>query len=159
MAFTSDSLHHNHHQRIRDIRTMGNIKGGCLCGKVRYESNAEPLMVAVCHCTHCQKQSGSAFSVNIGVPADSVTVTGESFTTYEDHGDSGKATLRKFCNQCGSPILTDVTAAGGVYFIKAGTLDDSSWVKPGAEIWCDSRAAWGTPDETVPRMPGNPPLG
>lgn len=97
--------------------------------------------------------------MNIGVPAGSVTVTGESFTTYEDVGASGQATLRKFCNQCGSPILTDVTAAGGVFFIKAGTLDDSSWVEPGAEIWCESKASWGALDESLPEMPANPPFG
>lgn len=138
---------------------MGKIKGGCLCGAVQYESDAEPLMVVACHCTNCQKQSGSAFSMNIGVPSDSVTVTGDSLTTYEDAGTSGQATLRKFCNCCGSPILTDVTAATGVFFIKAGTLDDSSWVQPGAEIWCDSKASWATLDEALPKMPGNPPLG
>ncbi len=72
--------------------------------------------------------------MNIGVPSDSVAVTGDSLTTYEDVGATGQATLRKFCGKCGSPVLTDVTAAGGVYFIKAGTLDDSTWVVPGAEI-------------------------
>lgn len=138
---------------------MGKIKGGCLCGDVRYESTAEPLMIVACHCTHCQKQSGSAFSMNIGVPGDSVTVTGESFRTYEDTGASGQPILRKFCGNCGSPILSDVKAAGGLYFIKAGTLDDTSWVTPSAEIWCDSKASWGALDDGLPEMPGNPPLG
>ena len=138
---------------------MGKIKGGCLCGNVRYESTAEPLMIVACHCTHCQKQSGTAFSMNIGVPGDSVTVTGESFCTYEDTGTTGQPILRKFCGNCGSPILSDVKAAGGVYFIKAGTLDDTSWVVPSAEIWCDSKASWGALDDSLPEMPANPPLG
>lgn len=138
---------------------MSKIKGSCLCGAIQYESTAQPLMIAVCHCTHCQKQSGSAFSVNIGVPADSVTLTGESLAIYEDVGATGKPTLRKFCNQCGSPIMTDVTAAAGVLFIKAGTLDDASWVKPGAQIWCDSKASWGVLGEALPEMPANPPFG
>jgi len=79
---------------------MGKIKGSCLCGEVKYESSAEPLMIAACHCTHCRKQSGSAFSVNIGVPADSVTITGDSLKTYDDMGASGKSVLRKFCGNC-----------------------------------------------------------
>ena len=52
---------------------MASIRGGCLCGAVRYASEAEPLMVAVCHCATCQKNTGSAFSINIGLPVDSVT--------------------------------------------------------------------------------------
>lgn len=138
---------------------MTAISGSCLCGSVHYESNAEPAMMVTCHCTHCQKQSGSGFSVNVVVPADSVTLSGDTLTTYEDTGTSGQPVLRMFCNRCGSPILSDVKAAGGLYFIKAGTLDDSSWVVPGAEIWCDSRVAWGTAGEDTAKMPANPPLG
>ncbi len=137
---------------------MGQIKGSCLCGNVTYESTAEPIMIAACHCTHCRKQSGSAFSVNIGVPADSVTLSGDSLKTYTDMGASGKNILRKFCGDCGSPILSYVTAADGLYFIKVGSLDDSSWVVPGAEIWCDSKVNWGTLSEELPKMPSNPPL-
>jgi len=141
-------------------KEMPKIKGSCLCGSVQYESNAEPMMIATCHCTHCQKQSGSAFSVNIGVPKESVSVTGESLREFEDKGTaSGVPMLRKFCAACGSPILSEVLAAGGLNFIKAGTLDDSSWVVPGVEIWCDSRVGWGVAQTETPKMPGNPPLG
>jgi hypothetical protein len=51
---------------------MPRVTGGCLCGAVRYESDAEPALVAVCHCASCH--TGSAFSVNLGMPADSVTI-------------------------------------------------------------------------------------
>ena len=61
---------------------MSRIEGGCLCGTVRYECSAEPLMTAVCHCTHCQKTSGSAFSINIGVPADSVAISGAGLARF-----------------------------------------------------------------------------
>lgn len=139
---------------------MSKIKGSCLCGSVSYESSSEPLMVATCHCTHCQKQSGSAFSVNIAVPKESVSLSGESLREFEDTGTaSGVPMLRKFCSACGSPILSEVLAAGGMNFIKAGTLDDNSWVVPGAEIWCDSRVDWGTVSAEAPKMPANPPLG
>lgn len=139
---------------------MSKIKGSCLCGSVQYESSAEPLMIATCHCSHCRKQSGSAFSVNIGVPKESVKVSGDSLREYEDKGTaSGIPMLRKFCSACGSPILSEVIAAGGLNFIKAGTLDDSTWVVPGAEIWCDSRVEWRAAPDGIPQMPANPPLG
>src|SRR5687768_15734380 len=53
-------------------RSMSKVKGSCLCGGVRYESAAEPLMTAVCHCENCQRQSGTAFSIIVGVPAGSL---------------------------------------------------------------------------------------
>ena len=51
---------------------MSNISGSCLCGAVQYASEAEPLMTAVCHCENCQHQTGTAFSIIVGVPEDSL---------------------------------------------------------------------------------------
>jgi len=136
---------------------MSEIKGGCLCGAVRYESQAEPAMVAVCHCATCQKNTGSAFSLNLGMPLESVTFSGESLTTYEDHsGSSGKPFYRKFCSHCGSPISGQGDAYSGLIFIKAGTLDDTSWVKPGAHIWCAEKLPWVVIEEGVGQFPKNP---
>ncbi len=73
---------------------MPKVSGGCLCGEVRYESNAEPLGTAICHCTHCQKVSGSAFSVNVVVPAPSLKWEGQSLASYADKGESGKPLSR-----------------------------------------------------------------
>ena len=73
---------------------MSKIRGGCLCGAVRYESDAEPVMVAVCHCASCQKNTGSAFSLNLGMAQDSVQIEGDSLVAYEDrNGASGKNLL------------------------------------------------------------------
>ena len=54
---------------------MPKISGGCLCGSVRYTSEAEPALVAVCHCATCQKNTGSAFSLNLALPTELVTIT------------------------------------------------------------------------------------
>ncbi len=105
---------------------MSKIRGGCLCGAVRYETEAEPVTTAVCHCRNCQKQSGSALSVIVAFPAGSLTTTGDSLTAYEDRGVSGKTVLRYFCNRCGSPLITRAEFSPDVEFIKAGTLDDPS---------------------------------
>ncbi|MFQ5955653.1 MAG: GFA family protein [Kiloniellales bacterium] len=136
---------------------MSQIKGGCLCGAVRYQSDAEPVMVVACHCITCQKNTGSAFSLNLGIPENSVTFAGESLATYEDRsGASGKPFHRRFCSRCGSPIYGQGDAYSGLVFIKAGTLDDPSWAKPTAHIWCAEKQPWVTIEEDVAQLPGGP---
>ena len=108
---------------------MSKISGSCLCGQVTYSSDAEPAMIAVCHCPDCQKQSGSPFSVNVLVPNDAVDIQGPSLSQYTVNGDSGKSVTRNFCNHCGSPISTVLEAFDNLAAIKSGTLADSSWVQ------------------------------
>lgn len=134
---------------------MKNNTGGCLCGKIRYETTGDPALVAVCHCKNCQKQAGTAFSIIAGWPRASVKVTGD-IATYRDKGDSGLAVLRKFCSTCGSPILSDAEGMPALSFVKAGTLDDTSWLKPSVHVFCDSKQPWVQIEAGVPQVPRNP---
>ena len=120
---------------------MGHIEGGCLCGQVRYSAEAEPAFVGVCHCTDCQKFSGSAFATVVGVPAPALTVTGK-LTTFTKAGDSGRPMHRRFCPACGSAVMDEAEALSGMVMIQAGTLDDPGWVKPLSEIYCASAQPW-----------------
>jgi hypothetical protein len=115
--------------------------GGCLCGKIRYTLNAEPVMCLTCHCKNCQRQAGSSLSIIIGVPDGTVDVEGE-VTTYNDTGDSGATVRRQFCNTCGSPVFTRVDSPPGILFIKAGTLDDTSALKPVLHCYAKSKQNW-----------------
>ena len=85
---------------------MSKIEGGCLCGAVRYTCAAEPVMTAICQCTHCQRQSGSAFSVNVGIPKGSLQYTGDIPATFEDIGDQRPSRS--------SPVLQQVRVADRV---------------------------------------------
>ena len=135
---------------------MPELTGGCLCGGVRYESDAEPTLTAVCHCKNCQRTSGSAFSVVIGVPVDSVRVTNSAtLATYRDTGTSGKTVLRKFCNTCGGAVISEAETFPGISIIKVGTLDDTSSIKPNLHIWTNSAQSWVSIDETATKVPGN----
>src|SRR3954467_4758785 len=81
----------------RSERLVSKMNGSCLCGSIRYTCNAEPLLTAVCHCPHCQKQSGTSFS-----PKDSLVIAGQTLKTFEDVGESGLPVRRQFCGKCGS---------------------------------------------------------
>lgn len=130
--------------------------GKCLCGAVSYEITAEPVMTAVCHCKNCQRQAGSVLSVIVGMPRDGITISGE-VTTYEDHSEGGRKVLRKFCPKCGSPMFTDAESAPDLWFVKAGTLDDTSWLEPQIQFWADSKQDWYDLGDKIPAIGGNPP--
>jgi hypothetical protein len=118
------------------------LTGRCLCGNVTYRADAEPLVQAVCHCTDCQRQTGNPFSVVVAVPRASFHVEGDTLasftTTGEDHGAPSE---RNFCSACGSPLFT-LAAARGLVIIKAGSLDDASWLEPSLEVWTRSELPW-----------------
>jgi hypothetical protein len=125
--------------------------GGCLCGAVRYRIAEDPLAVAVCHCTHCQKQSGGVFSTNLVVPEAGYEQAGDT-KVYSDSGDSGQPVMRHFCGACGSPILSKVGIMPGMVLVKAGTLDDLSGLKPVVEVYTNHAAAWVAPIEGAQRF-------
>lgn len=120
---------------------MAHIEGGCLCGRVRYSADAEPAFAGVCHCTDCQKFSGSAFATVVGVPASALKVAG-ALKTFTKAGDSGQSMHRRFCPECGSGVMDEADALPGIVMLNAGTLDDRSWVKPLSQVYCDSAQPW-----------------
>jgi len=121
------------------------LKGGCLCGAVRYAIKGEPPASAICHCTHCQKAGGSLFSFNLFVDEANYEQQGETMI-YEDRGDSGQPSYRHFCGNCGSPIMTKVAMLPGQVLVKAGTLDSKENLRaPDTEIYTDRAARWLAP--------------
>ena len=133
------------------------LAGGCLCGAVRYACDAEPVLTALCHCRHCQKQTSAPFSIVVAVPRGSLRVERGTLKTFADTGDSGQPVARSFCPDCGSPIRSFVAALPELEFVKAGTLDDTSWLAPTMELWCETAQPWLAPDRSRQRLPRNPP--
>ena len=116
--------------------------GSCLCGKARYEARSPAVAVGVCHCKNCQRQTGTSFSLVVGVPKEAFSAHGETIRVYEDTGATGGKVLRHFCGECGSPLYTIAEMAPALRFMKAGTLDDTSMLKPTESYWTDHRQAW-----------------
>ena len=132
------------------------MEGGCLCGAIRYELTEPPVAQAVCHCKNCQKQAGSAFSVLVVAKKRAFQLSGEP-ALYVDAADNGAPVNRYFCAGCGSPIYTALPSAPDDVYVKAGTLDDTSALKPRVHVWCDSAWPWTPIPEGAIKIGKNPP--
>ena len=133
------------------------LTGRCLCGGVTYTADADPIVAAACHCRDCQRQSGSPYSVVVGVPRAALEVEGESLASFTTTGaDHGGDTVRSFCSACGSPLFSVAAVASEVAYLKAGSLDDASWVEPVAEVWTSSAQPWTPHFERAARLERGP---
>jgi len=129
------------------------ITGRCLCGAVVYSVDAEPVWQGVCHCSNCQRQTASAFSVIVGVPSSALTLEGDALASFKTASEGYESTTeRRFCSACGSPIFSIIEAMPQLAFLKAGTIDDISWFEPTVEIWTGSAQPWSPHFENAPRF-------
>jgi hypothetical protein len=126
------------------------LTGHCLCGEITYSADAEPAIVANCHCTECRRQSGAAFSTVVGVPRPSFVVTGGTLSSFTTVGtDSGLSVERRFCANCGTPVVSLLEAMPDLALIKAGSLDDQAAIEPQLEVWNDSAVPWTVGEGTT----------
>jgi hypothetical protein len=123
------------------------MTGHCLCGAVRYHVDTEPTITANCHCTDCQRQTGSAFSILVAVPREALHIEGELATHVTVGTDTELEVKRQFCPRCGSPIVSLPDMTPDLAYIKAGTLDNAADLVPEMDVWCDSAQHWVTMDE------------
>src|SRR5262245_65152510 len=105
-------------------------EGGCQCARVRYRVEGEPVAVGVCHCTECQRQSGSAFGMSLIVRKEAFRLLQGELKTFTRTADSGSPVLCAFCPECGIRIYHEPRYMQGVLNIKPGTLDDTSFLRP-----------------------------
>jgi len=124
-----------------------------MCGSITYSCEAEPVATAVCHCSECQRQTGTAFSIVVGLPVDALKVEGDTLAMFKTVGEAQDSeTERNFCSACGSPIFSLSSALPDLVWLKAGTLDDTSWLEPQVEVWGRSAQPWVEQAEGRPRV-------
>jgi len=121
--------------------------GGCGCGFVRYRMNSQPMVVHCCHCSWCQRQSGSAFAVNALVEADRVEILQGEVAEVMVPSPSGANQRIARCPQCQVAVWSNYLAMGGgigdaVRFIRVGTLDDPGKVPPDVHIYTSTKLPW-----------------
>ena len=107
------------------------MEGGCACGAVRYRLTATPLFVHCCHCTWCQRETGSAFAVNVLIEASEVTLLHGRVVQSVLPSASGEGQAFTRCAECGVTLWSNYSGArGAVHFVRAGTLDDPARFRP-----------------------------
>jgi len=125
--------------------------GGCLCGAVRFATDAEPVFTGNCHCKDCQRSTGGPFTPAMFFPEAAVTVTGTT-NSFRSLADSGKYIERCFCPTCGSQLFGRLEMLPGMLGLKAGTLDDASLYKPAVDIYVASAPHWDFMNPGLPKF-------
>jgi hypothetical protein len=81
-------------------------QGGCLCGAIRYATQAEPMRVTYCHCKFCQRATGSAYMVEPIFHKSSIGIISGKPATYTQASEgSGKQVTINFCSTCGTKLF------------------------------------------------------
>jgi hypothetical protein len=124
-------------------------EGGCACGEVRYRLASEPLFVHCCHCLNCQRQTGSAFVVNVLIETDRVEFVAGNPQRVDVPRDDGSRQQVFRCPTCQVAVVSHY-GHPGVAFVRAGTLEDPSSVAPDVHIFTRSKVPWVTLPESVP---------
>ncbi|MBT8400071.1 MAG: GFA family protein [Rhodothermia bacterium] len=124
------------------------MTGGCVCGSIRYECTARPLLEYKCHCRACQRASGSGFLPLLWVPIDKIELTANEPRYYGVDCDSGRELKRGFCPDCGSHVMFH-PGFPGIVIVVAASLDDPSEFKPDTEIWTSSAQPWDLLDSNL----------
>ncbi|MGA7488604.1 MAG: GFA family protein [Xanthobacteraceae bacterium] len=133
------------------------LTGGCQCGRVRYEIGAKPLSLYACHCTECQRQSGSAFGLSLAVARDAMVVVSGTPAVWRRVLAGGRAIECLFCADCGTRLFHNPERNLQASIVKPGTLDDATWLEPVGHIWTGSAQPWvQIPHDTV-NYEGQPP--
>lgn len=121
------------------------MTGGCSCGAVRYEITSFPLLLYTCNCTDCQTSSGSAFALNMPVATNGFRITRGEPKPWHHTSPSGVAVISWFCGDCGGRIYGERSGRPESMNIRAGTLDDTEWLKPIGHFYTRSAQAWVQP--------------
>jgi hypothetical protein len=128
---------------------MSAREGGCSCGAVRYRLTTEPMFVHCCHCLNCQRQTGSAFVINLLIESNRVELLAGEPQAVDVPRDDGSAQRIYRCPRCRVAVFSEY-GAPAVKFVRGGTLDEPGSVAPDVHIYTKSKLPWVTLPESVP---------
>jgi hypothetical protein len=124
-------------------------EGGCACEAVRYRLASDPMFVHCCHCVNCQRQTGSAFVINLLIETDRLEVLAGEPEPVDVPRDDGSSQTIYRCPSCQVAVFSSY-GHPGVRFVRGGTLDDPSSVAPDVHIYTRSKLPWVRLPESAP---------
>jgi hypothetical protein len=125
------------------------MEGGCACGAVRYRLASEPLIVHCCHCLNCQRQTGSAFVINVLIEGNRVELIAGDPRPVDAPRDDGSVQRVYRCADCQVAVFSEY-GRPEVWFVRAGTLDEPWRVAPDVHIYTRSKVPWVALPDGVP---------
>jgi len=129
------------------------IDGQCHCGQIRFEAEVDPTALNICHCSDCQKLTGSAFRANVQAAADHFKLLSGTLTSYIKTADSGAKRRHTFCPVCGTPIYACDPVDPQRYSLRIGTINQrAQFAAPRRQIWRRSALPWVDRLGDVPAM-------
>ena len=130
------------------------MDGRCTCGAVRYRVTAKPIIVHCCHCSWCQRETGTAFALNAVVEADNVTLLAGSPETVLTPSLSGKGQKIVRCPTCRVAVWSHYPQAGEkICFVRVGTLDTPDRAPPDVHIYTSTKLPWVVLNDDIPAVP------
>ncbi len=132
------------------------LTGGCLCGGVRFEVDEPPISAGYCHCTRCQRRTGTAASVQARiVPGSLRIVSGEDLVRAFEPEDGFP---KEFCSACGSALWSRNPDNPDALSVRMGAFDEDPGVRPSYRQYVAYAAQWEPiPDDGLPRFPERRP--
>ena len=124
-------------------------EGGCSCGAVRYRLTSDPLFTNCCHCLNCQRQTGSAFVINLLIEADRVELLAGDPQPVDVPRDDGSTQRIYRCPSCQVAVFSEY-GRPEVRFVRGGTLDQPSGITPDGHIYTRSKLPWITLPSSAP---------
>ena len=130
------------------------VDGACHCGKVAFEAEVDPETVRICHCTDCQKMSGSLFRANIQADGETFRLVRGEPKIYIKTADSGTKRAQAFCGDCGTGLYATSPTNPTSYGLRVGVITQRAAFKPRHQIWCQSELPWTQEVGGLPRREG-----
>ena len=115
------------------------FSGRCSCGEVRFQVNRTPLFVHGCHCTWCQRQTGTAFAINALVETTAVEIRQGAPEAVAVPSPSGKGQSIVRCPSCRVALWSHYAGRDTMAFVRVGTLDEPHRISPDVHIYTSTK--------------------
>jgi len=130
------------------------LEGGCDCRAVRYRMLTAPMFVHCCHCTWCQRETGTAFALNALIEADRVVLVAGEVDIVDTPSNSGKGQRISRCPTCRIALWSTYAGAGdAIRFVRVGSLDEAFRLKPDIHIYTSTKLPWVILPADTPAVP------